>query len=275
MPEETALEDRCALDPVLIARLLAEAGWAGPDPVILATTTSTNAEAAQLAVAGAAEGTCVAADHQTAGRGRLGRPWFGPAHAGLWMSVIVRAEDQPATRLGWLPLATGLAVVDAIRSLESIPVELKWPNDLMARSAACGGGGGLAKIGGILAERQADGSVVVGIGINVALGSHELPVIGASSLHLEGGPTDREALLVAILLRLRDRLRQWRASDPVLAEDYRLACASLGRQVEVLLPGEHKVNGVAAGIDGDGHLVVDTDGNSVTVTAGDVIHATI
>lgn len=275
MAEPSALQDRGALDPHRIARLLAEAGWDGPEPVIHATTTSTNAEAAQLAAAGAPEGTCVTAEVQTAGRGRLGRTWHGPAHAGLWMSVLVRAEDQPATRLGWLPLATGLAAVDAIRSLGPMPIELKWPNDLMARSAGCGGGGGLAKIGGILAEREPDGSVVVGIGLNVALARDELPVPQASSLYLEGGPTDREELLVAILVHLRDRLRQWRAADPDLAEDYRRTCATLGREVEVELPGGHRVTGVATGIDGDGHLVLDTDGNSLTVTAGDVIHATI
>jgi BirA family biotin operon repressor/biotin-[acetyl-CoA-carboxylase] ligase len=274
-PDRTRPPERVALDPVRIRALLAEAGWSGPEPLLLSTTTSTNVQAAQLAADGAAEGTCVVSEQQTAGRGRLGRTWLSPPYAGLWMSVVVRAEDQPVRRLGWLPLAVGLATMDAVRSLHPIPIALKWPNDLMARSAACGGGGGLAKFGGILAEREPDGAVVVGIGLNVAISSDELPVPTATSLYLEGGSTDRDRLLVQVLVHLQSRLRQWRAGDDALARDYRQACATLGRRVDVQLPGNRKVTGVATGIDEDGHLVVDTDGNSLTVTAGDVIHATI
>lgn len=269
------IADRGALDPVRIARLLAEAGWTGPEPVVLASTGSTNEEAAALAASGASEGACVVAEVQTAGRGRLGRTWESPPHAGLWMSVVVRAAGQPMRSLGWLPLAAGLATLDAIRVLGPVPISLKWPNDLMARTAGCGGSGELRKLGGILAERQPDGSVVVGIGVNVALGPDELPVPTATSLALEAGPTDREALLAQILVHLRGRVAQWRAEDPALAGDYRQACASIGRLVDVQLPGDRRVHGTVTGIDQDGQLVVDTDGNSLTVTAGDVIHATI
>jgi BirA family biotin operon repressor/biotin-[acetyl-CoA-carboxylase] ligase len=275
MTEGHPIVERAALDPVRIERLLADAGWTGPQPLILAVTGSTNADAAGLADSGAPEGACVVAEVQTAGRGRLGRSWQSPPHAGLGMSVLVRAADQPVNRLGWLPLASGLAVMDAVRGLRAVPICLKWPNDLMIRSAACGGGRTLAKLGGILAERQADGSIVVGIGLNVAMASDELPVATATSLYLEGGTTDREALLVGILVQFGRRLAQWRSADPALAHDYRQACATLGRLVQVELPGDRRASGVAVGIDSDGHLVVDTQGISLTVTAGDVIHATI
>lgn len=267
--------ERQALDPLRIAALLADADWPGPEPVVLATTESTNADAARMAAAGAPEGACVVADAQTAGRGRLGRTWASPPHAGLWMSVVVRADDQPPTRLSWLPLAAGLAARDGIRALGRVPIVLKWPNDLMVPNAACGGSSGMGKLGGVLCEMQPDGAVVVGIGINVTLTSSELPVPTATSLLLEAGPVDREALLVGILGALRGRLAQWRAEDPSLATDYRAACVTIGRLIDVDLPGEYRVHGTVTGVDDQGHLVVDTQGISRTVTAGDVIHATI
>lgn len=266
---------RQALDPLRIADLLAEAGWSGPLPVLLATTESTNADAVRLATDGAPEGSCVVAEEQTAGRGRLGRTWASPPHAGLWLSVVIRAADQPRPRLAWLALVAGLAARDAVRSLGSVPVALKWPNDLVMETAACGGGGGPVKLGGILSEALADGTVILGIGINVSMRSAELPFANATSLFLESGPQDREALLAALLVHLRDRLAQWRAHDPSLADDYQHACLTIGRLVEVSMPDGSVIRGICESIDADGHLVVDTQGIRATITAGDVIHATI
>jgi BirA family biotin operon repressor/biotin-[acetyl-CoA-carboxylase] ligase len=115
----------------------------------------------------------------------------------------------------------------------------------------------------------------VGIGINVSMRSADLPIPEATSVLLEAGTCDREALLVALLAAVQVRLAQWRAEDPALAADYRAACLTIGRLVDVTLPNGHRIDGVVTGIDDDGHLRVD-DGESVTtVTAGDVIHATI
>ncbi len=266
-----ALPDRPGLSADGVRARLAEGGWRGPQPVILATTGSTNAEiAGHLA---GPEGTCVVAEEQTAGRGRHDRAWASPARAGLWMSVLIHPADVATVRWGWLPLVAGLAVRDAVRTMNPIPLELKWPNDLVIRSAACGGG--LAKVGGILSEVLAPDAVVVGIGINVSLTSAELPTDAATSLLLEGGETDRDALLAGILLALRDRLAMWRTGDPALARDYLEACATIGRTVEVHLPGDGSLRGPVTGIDADGHLVVEVDGVTRIVTAGDVIHATI
>lgn len=244
-----------------------------PQPVLLATVGSTNAEVAALA--DEPEGTCVVGEEQTAGRGRHDRSWHSPVHAGLWMSVLIRPGDVDTARWGWLPLIAGLAARDAVRALHPIPLDLKWPNDLVVPQAACGGSTGVAKAGGILAEVVGPDAVVVGIGINVSLHADELPTEAATSLLLEGGSTDREALLAGILLGLRDRLAQWRAHDPVLARDYRAACATIGRLVDVLLPGDDRLHGVVVGIDDAGHLLVESDSQVRTVTAGDVIHATI
>ena len=242
-------------------------------PRLLASVGSTNAEVAALA--DEPEGTCVVGEEQTAGRGRHDRSWHSPVHAGLWMSVLIRPGDVDTARWGWLPLIAGLAARDAVRAVQSIPLDLKWPNDLVVQHAACGGSSGTAKAGGILAEVVGPDAVVIGIGINVSLTSDELPTDTSTSLLLEGGPTDREALLAGILLGLRGRLAQWRAEDPALLRDYRAACVTIGRLVDVVLPGDERLHGVVTGIDDAGHLLVDTGANVRTVTAGDVIHATI
>ena len=275
----TEFNDRRALDHVRVAQLLVDIGWPGPVPVIVQATQSTNADVAELASAGAPEGTCVVAEEQKAGRGRLGRDWASPPYAGLWMSVLVRPGDIPRSRWTWLPLIAGLAAHDSMRLLEHIPVALKWPNDLVvgvdSQAAAP------RKLGGILSEAVSGPSetggdgVVIGIGINVALAADELPTPQATSLLVEGGSLDREALLASILRHLGERLAQWRADDDRLAADYRAACATIGRIVDVSLPGGEALRGIAVGIDADGGLQVDSEGNVVSVTAGDVIHATI
>ena len=270
--------ERAGLDRGKVASLLADAEWILPMPVIVATTTSTNAEVAALALTGAAEGTCVVAEEQTAGRGRQGRDWVSPPSAGLWMSFLVRPGSVPRSRWGWLPLLAGLAARDAIGTLGRVPVGLKWPNDLIVETS---NGGGIRKLGGILSEacgsKDSVGgeAVVLGIGINVALTADELPTPQATSLLVEGGSVDREALLAAVLRHLVIRLEQWRTSDEHLARDYRAACLTLGRIVEISLPGGRIEHGEAVAMDDDGHLQVISDGNLVSITAGDVIHATI
>ena len=275
--ERAGSVDRPGLDRGRITLLLADDRWTRPLPVVLDTTTSTNSEVAMLVQSGALEGTCVVAEEQTAGRGRQGRVWVSPPSAGLWMSVLVRPGDVPRSRWGWLSLLAGLAARDAIIELGRVPVGLKWPNDLMTTGSQAG----MRKLGGILSEAcgspdsPSGEAVIIGIGINVALTRGELPTPQSTSLLVEGGCVDREALLVSILRHLFARLEQWRAADPGLAGDYRAACVTLGRIVDVSMPGGRVVRGEATSIDDDGHLEIISQGIIVSVTAGDVIHATI
>ena len=155
------------------------AGWRQLRRV--ATTGSTNADLVALAAAGEPAGLVLVADEQTAGRGRLGRGWTAPPGSGLTFSVLLRPH-RAAAHLGWLPLLTGLAVVEAVRSVTGVPAELKWPNDVVVR-----GDGGEGKLAGILAERLGGpgagaGAVVVGVGLNVSMSTDELPVHTATSL---------------------------------------------------------------------------------------------
>ena len=260
---------RTALDLSALLVELESQGWQGPIPTILDTTESTNSDVARLASAGAAEGSCIVAEHQSAGRGRLARAWVSPRSAGLWLSVLVRPADMPQSRWGWLPLLAGLATAESVRITAGVPAGVKWPNDVVVFDTE------VRKLGGILSEATSQDAVVVGIGLNVSMTREELPIAAASSIFLEGGVVAREALLATILTRFAGRLAQWRSGDAQLMVDYRDACMSIGRTVVAVLPDSDVVRGTVVGVDENGQLLVDDGTTVVIVTAGDVIHATI
>src|SRR5579875_1879015 len=131
----------------------------GPVDVV-ALTGSTNADLLAAAAAGAPEGRVLAAEEQTAGRGRLGRSWASVPGGSLTFSVLLRPAEVAGSGRGWLPLLTGGAVATAVRAVAGVEGTLKWPNDVLV---------GDGKLAGILAEQTPDASaVVVGIGLNVA-----------------------------------------------------------------------------------------------------------
>lgn len=239
-------------------------------------TGSTNADLLAAARAGEPEGLALVAEEQTAGRGRLGRRWESPPGAGLTFSVLLRPAPVPAGSLGWLPLLAGVAVAAAVTAATAVPASLKWPNDVLA---------GESKLAGILAETRG-GAVVIGAGINVLQRRDELPGHAATSLFLEarrgGGDTarlTRERLLAETLTRLARVYLAWR-DQPVpgdadacgLRRDYAGRCATLGREVTVVLPGGRSLAGRASGVDAAGRLEVLTAGGPVRVSAGDVLH---
>lgn len=235
------------------------------DVTVVPQTGSTNADLLEAARAGAAEGLVLVAEEQTAGRGRLGRTWSAPPRSALTFSVLLRPADVPPTRLGWLPLLTGVAVATAVREQAGLPASLKWPNDVLV---------GERKLAGILAEAQED-AVVVGVGLNVTLSPAELPVPTATSLLIEGAAsTDRAALLAAILTGLARRYQAWRTAPDAasLRSDYLRWCATIGREVRAELPGGAALTGTAEDVDDAGRLVVRSTENLVPVGAGDVVH---
>ena len=158
---------------------------------------STNDEAARLAELGAPEGTIVIASAQTAGRGRFGRTWFSPPGAGIYVSVICR----DARAVPYLSLAAGVAVADAIRTSTGLPVEIKWPNDIVVR----GGRGRRRKLAGILAEASTSPEgvqhVVVGVGINLRPAAYPPEIADlATSLESELGREVAPATVLATTL---------------------------------------------------------------------------
>ncbi|MET7458264.1 biotin--[acetyl-CoA-carboxylase] ligase [Streptomyces sp. NPDC005574] len=267
--------DRPPLNAAALRRaLLREGGlWSGVE--LVQRTGSTNSDLVARAEAGtAAEGAILVAEEQTAGRGRLDRQWTAPARSGLFFSVLLNPSEVPVARWGWLPLLTGVAVATGLSRAAGVDTALKWPNDLLVTV-----GGEERKAGGILAERAGDRGVVVGVGINVSLRAHELPVPQAGSLALaEAVSTDRDTLLRGVLRSLEEWYGRWRAAggDPAvsgLQETYAAGCATLGRQVRAELPGQRSLVGEAVAVDGDGRLVIATEeGVQEPVGAGDIVH---
>jgi BirA family transcriptional regulator, biotin operon repressor / biotin---[acetyl-CoA-carboxylase] ligase len=263
-PDYRGFVTRAAIDRTALLAALGPR-WAGVE--IVDETASTNA--ALLADPEAPDRSVLVAEHQTSGRGRLDRSWQSPARAGLTFSVLLRPEPPIAT-WGWLPLLVGVALHDAVRQTTGVDVGLKWPNDLLHRPSE-------RKLAGVLAQTS-DEAVVVGIGLNVSTTPDELPVPTAGSLVLCGADDpDRTALLAAILGEVDRRLVEWTearggAETCPLAADYRTACATLGRSVNVSTTSGTVVSGRAVDIDSAGRLQVDTGVGVEAVGAGDVEH---
>ena len=229
--------------------------------------TSTNDEAARLAEHGAAQGTAVIASAQTAGRGRHGRTWFSPPGAGIYVSVIVR--DRRAAP--YVSLAGGVAVADGIRAATGLPVELKWPNDVVIDA----GLGKRRKLAGILAEgtTSADGLqyVILGFGINLRPAAYPPEIADrATSLESElGRAIDRDLVLAATFAALDKWTGQLAAGAPApLLERWRqLSPSATGSAVEWDTPSGPR-SGRTAGIDDDGALRVKTEDGIERIISG-------
>ena len=205
--------------------------------------------------------------------GRHGRGWSAAPRAQITMSVGVSVVDVPTEGWGWLSLATGVAVVDALAPLlDGIGVRagLKWPNDVLAGQPDSPG-----KLAGILAEVVRP-VVVIGLGLNVTQSPEEVDGPGATSLLDLGVPApDRDELVRRLLRELGGRIVGWRAArgaDWQLAADYRARSLTIGTRVRAQLPGGKEIVGTATAVDDQGRLCVETGNETVVVSAGDVVH---
>lgn len=234
------------------------------------TTPSTSTLAVEAAAAGAPEGHLVLADHQSAGRGRLGRAWEAPPGTSLLLSLVLRPAVAPG-RLASLPLLVGVCLAEACEALSGDvpPVRLKWPNDLLVAGR---------KAAGVLAERVAGGAVVLGVGVDVDWrGVPRPPGLATSTSLAEAarGPVDRWALLEAFVGALGPGYGAWQAAPEAFMPAYRARCATLGRRVRVRRLAAPPLGGRAVDLDRDGALMVRTpDGRTEPVAAGDVEHVT-
>lgn len=234
------------------------------------TTPSTNVLAADAAADGAPEGHLVLADHQSAGRGRLGRAWRAPPGTSLLLSVVLRPTVPPG-RLASLPLLAGVCLAEACERLlgGAPPVRLKWPNDLLL---------GGRKAAGLLAERLAGGAVVLGVGVDVdwrRVGRPPELAAATSLAEAARAPVDRWEVLATLVGALDRRYGAWQAAPESFMDDYRARCATLGQPVRVRRLAAPPLQGRAVDLGRDGALVVRTpDGSTEAVAAGDVEHVT-
>lgn len=227
---------------------------------------STNRLLAARAAAGEPPGLVVVADHQTAGRGRLDRGWEDRPGDSLLCSALVDADGLAATLI---PLAAGLAVVDAARDAGA-EARLKWPNDVLV---AVGSPPRRQKCAGILVEgvhHAGHARAVVGVGVNVDWRS--APGTPRASLAASvGRAVDRFAVLDRLLVHLDRRVAQLRDDPDGSRDDYRAVCTTLGREVRADTP-EGMVTGTAVDVDEGGALRLRTPQGEVVLHAGDVTH---
>jgi len=241
---------------------------------------STNRYLLDEARRGAPAGVVAVADHQSAGRGRLGRSWEAPPGSNLLVSVLLRPE-LPDGHRHLASAVVALAGADAVAAVTGLGVGIKWPNDLL------GPDGG--KLAGVLAEADLPGPskeggtlvapIVVGMGMNVnwPQADADLPPglrgSATSLCQLVGRSVDRTRLLDALLDALGPRVGDLgsEAGRTRQAGDFRARCTTLGAPVRVEL-AEDRFEGLATDLTDEGHLVVVVGDRTRTVISGDVVH---
>lgn len=249
----------------------------GPDRVVhLVETGSTNSEALRLASAGAASGTWVVADRQTAGRGRSGRTWHS-ASGNFYASLILR-DVFPLEKAAQLALVSGVAVHAAVMTAackilqdSNAVLELKWPNDILL---------GRRKLGGILVESSVTGRnqgalAVVGIGLNLA--HHpDLPGGTATDILAAGASIAPLNFLPSLDGTMQEWISKWASGTGFPAVREAWLARSLPPGVGLTVnSGRGAVKGVFAGLDPDGALLLTGETGALqTVTFGDVALST-
>jgi BirA family biotin operon repressor/biotin-[acetyl-CoA-carboxylase] ligase len=254
-----------------LAATVAERGHFGGRLHYAAEVGSTNDLAAAAADRGEPEGTTFVAGAQTAGRGRLGRTWFSPPEAGLYMSTIVRR----ASLAPWITLAGGVAVADGIRAATALPLQIKWPNDIVA----VGGAGFRArrKIAGILAEASSGpegvSHVVLGIGINLRSSAFPPELADrAGAIETElGRPADAGQVLAQVLAALNRTLGELQTAGPppLFAQWLALSPSAYGAPIE-WDAASGPVSGTSAGLAEDGALLARTADGLHRIVSGEV-----
>jgi BirA family biotin operon repressor/biotin-[acetyl-CoA-carboxylase] ligase len=229
-------------------------GW---DVRHVVETTSTNTDLLDAVAAGAAgPRTVLAADHQTAGRGRLDRRWEAPAGANLLVSIVLPlASEVPSA----ITQRVGLAALRASRHVIGADADLglKWPNDLLL---------GGRKLAGVLAQRATD-AVVVGLGLNVGWA----PDGAASVAQVTGTPgAPHPAEVLRDVLDALDDLEGLDTGE--LTAAYRRDLHTIGQEVRVDLPDGSALRGRAVDVDAAGRLVVEASGRRHALDVGDVVH---
>ena len=201
-------------------------------------------------------GEVIAAEFQSAGRGRLERSFAAPARTALLFSFYIQPKRN-RNEWGWIPLIAGVSVAQV---LSHFGAQVKWPNDILIKEL---------KVSGLIAEVIDDG-VVIGIGINVGMKSEELPVPTATSLFVEGArDMTRNELLSNFLNNFERNFSKWDQGSDDIASIYLDLSATVGREVAVEYPDGRRETGSAVSISAAGELVL---ASGIHVNAGDIVH---
>jgi BirA family biotin operon repressor/biotin-[acetyl-CoA-carboxylase] ligase len=232
------------------------------------TLDSTNTQLMRRAAQGARDCLALAAEMQTAGRGRRGRVWHsGPGHA-LTFSLL-RHFAQGARELAGLSLAVGVGLARALRAAGAREAQLKWPNDVLLPAG---------KLAGILIEMQGDvlgpSVAVIGVGVNVRADPRLKAAVDQPVADLEsaaGAAVDRNALLAGLLREMSAAIDLFaREGFAALRGEWQALHAYQDRPVQLLLPGGQAIAGIARGVADDGALLLETADGVTRQHSGEV-----
>lgn len=211
-------------------------------------------------------GDACIAEYQQAGRGRRGRQWFSPFGANLYMSMYWRLEQGPAAAMG-LSLVIGIIIAEVLQALGAPDVRVKWPNDLYLKDR---------KLAGILVEltgKTGDAAqIVMGAGINLAMRSADATQINQGWINLQeaGIEINRNELAATLINSLREALAlfeqeglapfigRWAALDNFI-----------DRPVKLIM-GDREVYGIARGVDKQGGLLLEQEGEIKSWMGGEI-----
>ncbi|WP_262173033.1 biotin--[acetyl-CoA-carboxylase] ligase [Saccharococcus sp. Marseille-Q5394] len=222
---------------------------------------STQILAHDAAQAGVPDGTLVVSEEQTAGKGRLSRPWDSAAQKGIWMSLIIRPSLMPQ-QAPQMTLVAAVAIVRAIENIAGIEATIKWPNDILINNR---------KVTGILTELQSEPdrvkAIILGIGMNVNQDEDDFPLELkeiATSLKIAGGKhIDRAKLIAEILFFIESYTKMYEKHGfgpiKLLWEGYSNIA---GKRIQAVMLNE-TVEGTALGISEEGLLELQLDDGTV------------
>ncbi|KAB7898702.1 bifunctional biotin--[acetyl-CoA-carboxylase] ligase/biotin operon repressor BirA [Rouxiella sp. S1S-2] len=211
-------------------------------------------------------GDACVAEYQQAGRGRRGRKWFSPFGSNLYLSMYWKLDQGPAAAMG-LSLVIGIVMAEVMQRLGAADVRVKWPNDLYLKDR---------KLAGILVEltgKTGDAAhLVIGAGINLRMREPAADIINQGWINLQeaGIDIDRNELTVTLLKDLRAALRQFELDGlaPFIIR-WRNIDNFLDRPVKLLI-GDKEIHGIERGIDQQGALLLEIDGEIKTYIGGEI-----
>lgn len=233
---------------------------------------STQNQAMKMA-SDAIHGTLIIAEKQTSGKGRLGRKWISPK-GGIWLSIILHPKfDMSVITL--FPIASALALSNAIEKTLNIKSELKWPNDITINGK---------KIAGMLVDASIESNkienMILGVGINYNVEVKQIEKIlkntpnfyGVASLSEHSNTTKPVLLVQSFLLELEEIFNQLNKGDiKKIIRDWTKKSSTIGQNIEIITE-DGKIKGKAIKIDNDGALVISSNEKNKRITSGDITH---
>lgn len=251
------------LNPAQLLQSMINNGMSDWQCEVLLLTDSTNQ---QLKGSGFCHKKLLAAEYQSAGRGRRGRQWVSPLASNLYWSVGWQTQ-MPVQQLGGLSLIVGLAIIKALNKLGVKGVQLKWPNDIRYQGR---------KLGGILIELSGDMAgalqVVIGVGLNMQMGTSVAQSIEQEwmNLHELAPEVSRQQVLAEMIIELNQALETFEQKGfESFQADWKAVDECFGQKVSILQQNQ-ELKGIGAGVDATGALLLQTGKGIVPIYAGEV-----